>query len=386
MADTNTVVAVPLSNATILRQRIVSCQNFPLHRLPVEIRLMIYDLVFVSPTPVRLADPGVHRGYIRGTGYLACGYRPIYGHDRGPEHILPRGTTEMLLINKIISAEIRHVLYTKNTFEVSTKYHRTWFCTIGVANARCVRSIIVHCGFEKVDARHELVAFHNTLVKRTPCLMNLRYMFFQRGQFGTERPGAEILLEVPAPWTRLPFLQNISMIVLYRHILPPARPDGLATLQRLFRRWCLYTPKLLEHTGFARKLVNTARVKVQVGVDVQRGDQNWTMWIEEREPEEPRRELAAYPAIVMSSTQRHAVWKRKVLRKEKRKMEERLRLEKRRSELQEEQRLRALRGRWRSSWVLEDDDWRLESGACGQPMATNKKKKKVWRRLGGGMG
>lgn len=118
------------------------------------------------------------------------------------------------------------------------------------------------------------------------------------------------------------------------------------------------------------------------------------MWIEEREPEEPRRELAAYPAIVMSSTQRHAVWKRKVLRKEKRKMEkerlrlekEKLRLEKRRSELQEEQRLRALRGRWRSSWVLEDDDWRLESAACGQPMATNKKKKKVWRRLGGGMG
>lgn len=109
------------------------------------------------------------------------------------------------------------------------------------------------------------------------------------------------------------------------------------------------------------------------------------MWIEEREPEEPRRELAAYPAIVMSSTQRHAVWKRKVLRKEKRKME------KRRSELQEEQRLRALRGRWRSSWVLEDDDledddWRLESAACGQPMATNKKKKKVWRRLSGGMG
>lgn len=69
--------------------------------------------------------------------------------------------------------------------------------------------------------------------------------------------------------------------------------------------------------------------------------------------------------------------------------EQRLRLEKRRSELQEEQRLRALRGRWRSSWVLEDDDdlededWRLESAACGQPMATNKKKKKVWRRVGG---
>lgn len=349
MADTNTVVAVPLSKATIRRQRIVSCQHFPLHRLPIEIRLMIYDLVFVSPTPVRLADPSVRRRYIRGTRYLACGYRPIYGHDRGPEHILPRGTIEMLLINKTISAEIRHVLYSKNIFEVATKYHRAWFCTIGVANARCVRSIIVHCGFEKVDARRELVAFHNTLVKRTPCLMNLRYMFFQRGRFSNGAcPGAEILLEVPAPWTRLPFLQNITMIVGYRHILPPATPDGLTALQRLFRRWCPDTPGLLEDTGLARKLANTARVKVQVGVDVQRENQNWTMWIEEREPDEPRQEPAAYPAIVMSSTRRHAVWKRKVVSKEKRKMEKerlklekrRLRLEKRRLVLQEEMRLR----------------------------------------------
>jgi len=71
----------------------------------------------------------------------------------------------------------------------------------------------------------------------------------------------------------------------------------------------------------ARKLANTARVKVRVGVDVRRENQSWTTWIEEREPEESKRESGVYPAIVMSSAKRHAVWKRKMESREKRRME-----------------------------------------------------------------
>ncbi|KAK0742680.1 hypothetical protein B0T18DRAFT_413491 [Schizothecium vesticola] len=310
MADTTTAVTAPLSGATILPQGFLAYKPFPFQRLPAEIRLMIYDLVFVSPSQIRLDSPRLHHRPIVVLPY-SCDrpydpwpenrYRP-YGHDRGPERILPRGTMEMLLLNKTISAEIRHVLYTKNTFELTTKYHRAWFCTIGVPNARCVRSIIVHCGSKKDEgARRDLVAFHNTLVKRVPCLTDMRYMFLVKRP-NRPSPGVDMLLKLPAPWMRLRFLQNIIMIVWYREIVPPARPDGSAMLQSLFRFCCPYTPTLLERTGLARKLANTARVKVRVGVDVRREKQSWTMWIEEREPEEPKRKLGAYPAIVMSSS------------------------------------------------------------------------------------
>lgn len=145
MADTTTAVMAPPSGPTTPPPGSPACKQFPFRLLPVEIRLMIYDLVFISPNPIRIDDPRLrHRPAVRHRrgaspdpvaslhphGYH--GYHdPAYRDLRGSDDTLPRGTMEMLLLSKAISAEIRYALYTKNTIEVSTKYHRAWFCTIG---------------------------------------------------------------------------------------------------------------------------------------------------------------------------------------------------------------------------------------------------------------
>ncbi|KAK1828006.1 hypothetical protein QBC39DRAFT_161929 [Podospora conica] len=298
--------SVPISSATEARQRLLACEPFPFQRLPVEIRIMIYDLAFVSPNPIR-----VHHPHIREEELSRFRERRA-----PPRHILPRGTMEMLLLSKTISAEIRHVLYTKNTFYLTAQYHRPWLCTIGLPNARCLRSLAVFCGDVNNDSMETtgpaLAAFQNTLLKRVPSLTSIRFVFGYNAPNGPRHwqpvfPGVEKLLELSVPWTRWPFLREITILTscpAHAETLLPSEPAVIQTL------------------------ANSARTTVRCGVAraYPRSYKGWVQWLVEREPEEPKPVTArpAYPDVVMSSAARHAVWKKKMETKQARRIRKEL--------------------------------------------------------------
>ncbi|KAM7208421.1 hypothetical protein V8F20_001399, partial [Naviculisporaceae sp. PSN 640] len=115
--------------------------------LPVEIREMIYELVLVAPKPV-----------VPRVAYRSQSYRIGFPIGR---------LSSILLVNKQVKEEALHFIIRENVFKLSIKHHRAWLNNIKREFSHCLRRIIVECDGKNKHAAENMIAFQNTLKKRT---------------------------------------------------------------------------------------------------------------------------------------------------------------------------------------------------------------------------
>lgn len=223
-----------------------ACKPFRFRLLPVEIRLMIYDLVFISPNPIRIDDPRLR-------------------HRRGasPDPVAslhPTATTATTTPPTATSAG-----------PTTPSRAGPWRCS---------------CSARPPRPRSATSSTPKTHLKSPP---------------STTAPGSAPS-GGPDPAPAIPHSPD-SIFSSFAHRCP----DAAASLER---------------TRLAEKLINTAEVAVLVEVEVRVAwTQRFATWLERGRPDQPKPKLPCYPDIVMSSAKRHAVWKRKMESKERRRVE-----------------------------------------------------------------
>ncbi|KAK4135138.1 hypothetical protein BT67DRAFT_495759 [Trichocladium antarcticum] len=189
--------------------------------LPAEIRLRIYDYVFGNTKPICLPV----KGGPQKTKSDAQG-RPRF-HDDKPEWGFQKGVfASMARVNKQISQEVRHFVYSTRSFMLTVPHHRPWITQIGHSNASMITNIILSCrGRAKTAAENlsgTLITLRTRGLERLRCLtlydnglsVDSSFLVRQLLQFG-ESQG----------WRRFPALQRLSFHL--PHPCPPVADTPL---------------------------------------------------------------------------------------------------------------------------------------------------------------
>jgi hypothetical protein len=123
---------------------------FPFLYLPTEIRFKIYGYLFKSNKPI---FPLVQNLPAAVEGRISSGFPP--GVIRA-----------MACVNKRLSKEVLHFIYSRNRFRLTLNYHRDWLNQIGRENASTLQELIVVGDGRVHQADEKLAAMLSTIWKR----------------------------------------------------------------------------------------------------------------------------------------------------------------------------------------------------------------------------
>ncbi|KAL2015340.1 hypothetical protein VTK56DRAFT_5784 [Thermocarpiscus australiensis] len=204
------------------------CANpdiFPFPFLAPEIRLKIYGYLFktdqvVIPIVKKQDDPEK---------------RVLCRRSLIPRELFSKGVVDtMTRLNKQVSREVTHFLYTENTFLLVLPEHRMWLHGIGRRNSSAIRHLILHVG-DQIPAQRQLVAVVNTLRKRaTENLQTLTN--YDRYETLTHVKVARQLVEADISWKPFKKLQRIVLDVTRSARQEPLklhRPELVAWYEKL---------------------------------------------------------------------------------------------------------------------------------------------------------
>jgi len=191
--------------------------------LPPEIREMVYRHLLVAAHPV------VPRVQHRPPNF-AVGF-PI------------RKVVSLLLSHRTVYKEALGFMLMNNTFKLTIKHHRGWLNLLGRHSSACIRSLFVECDGKNKHAADNLVAFQNTMRKRTSPsqFREVTYRF----SWSMDPDSAVRMLSLSDARTSWKYMKSLKLINIQISSPWASRDTMLAQerVRRVFSRVCLESGK-----------------------------------------------------------------------------------------------------------------------------------------------